>query len=614
MTFYGQGVFVEFTSEISVELIQIMGTDGHFAAAANVSHTGSETDLYIQSTPVERITGIITYMLAHRHGCFDDLTEVLTDEGWKFWPQVTGQEKFATVSQDGYLEYQAALQLVRKPSDGFMLSIQTEHVDCVVTADHNMIAARRQYSGEWEYKITPARDLRDAAHRMRMGGVEWVGTNEKQYPMELIGFFIGDGYIGDSDMVEFHLTRPRKIAYLEDICYREGIDLKFGEGDRFYLREPFLKECYNEDREKVIPRQLLDCGPHQLELLLAGLMQSDGSISETGKQTYSTTSLVLVGQIQELALKIGRAAVIGLHPYSSDYKGNRQRYRITIFRDRNMSPKIGWTQEDRWRQVVPIKYTGEIHCVSVPNKSLYVRRNGKPLICSQTPFEHAAITVAVEAPIFVFREWHRHRIASYNEVSARYSQLKPKFWIPRPDRKMVPIKDPGDVCKNLVQPAPKPILGVVTTEVSDSPCGGKLVKVQNGLKKCPLCDAIYWYHHSARPAFEAIAREKYDRFVESSKANATASYAAYEAAMADGVAKEVARSVLPVGIYSSMWCTMNPRAMMNFLSLRTHDASAKFISYPQAEIEEAARVVEDIFRSAWPITWKAWDSNGRIAP
>jgi len=81
-----------------------------------------------------------------------------------------------------------------------------------------------------------------------------------------------------------------------------------------------------------------------------------------------------------------------------------------------------------------------------------------------------------------------------------------------------------------------------------------------------------------------------------------------------GIGKEVARAVLPVGIYSSCWVTMNPRALMHFLSLRTHDADAKYVSYPQAEIEEAARACERTFAVGWPLTYKAFNECGRVAP
>lgn len=180
-----------------------------------------------------------------------------------------------------------------------------------------------------------------------------------------------------------------------------------------------------------------------------------------------------------------------------------------------------------------------------------------------TPFEHAAMTFFVRAPIFVFREWHRHRIGfSYNEESARYKQLDPLFWMPRPERPFIPAPE----------------------------------------------------HKSARPVFVAGSQEEHEALVDMLAYSYGVAYETYTRLLDDNIAKEVARACLPVGIFSSCWVTCNPRSLMAFLSLRTHDKSAKFVSYPQAEIEEAARICEDFFSAGWPLTYKAFIENGRVAP
>lgn len=181
-----------------------------------------------------------------------------------------------------------------------------------------------------------------------------------------------------------------------------------------------------------------------------------------------------------------------------------------------------------------------------------------------TPFEHAAITFFVEAPIFVFREWHRHRIGfSYNEESGRYKQLSPKFWVPRRERPMVKTDT----------------------------------------------------YKAARPKFVRLDNDVlYEQMVEYSRVLYQMAYDTYECELGLDIANEVARRVLPVAIYSSCWVTCNPRSLMSFLSLRTHHPEAAFVSYPQAEIEEAAIACEQIFETGWPLTYAAFVKNGRVAP
>lgn len=184
-----------------------------------------------------------------------------------------------------------------------------------------------------------------------------------------------------------------------------------------------------------------------------------------------------------------------------------------------------------------------------------------------TPFEHNSITFFVNAPIFVWREWHRHRIGfSYNEESARYKVLEPLFYIPPADRPMFKVDDwkPG---------RPK---------FSSASCpkdGGKFFELRSNLAEV--------YGHA---------------------------YAAYLRNLDLGIDPGLARDCLPVGIYSSCWVTCNARSLMAFLSLRTHEPTADRVSYPLYEIEIAARKCEDHFSKLFPLTHAAWNKNGRISP
>ncbi len=184
-----------------------------------------------------------------------------------------------------------------------------------------------------------------------------------------------------------------------------------------------------------------------------------------------------------------------------------------------------------------------------------------------TPFEHGSMTFSVHAPIFVWREWHRHRVGfSYNEESGRYKTLDPVFYIPPPDRPMFKVDD--------------------------------------------------W--KAGRPKFLPIENQfgeaAYKQLLNNLSKSYEQSYDAYERNLGLGIDPGLARDCLPVGIFSRCWVTCNPRSMMAFLSLRTYDESAKFVSYPLYEIEQAARKCEELFADIWPVTHKAFVENGRVAP
>jgi len=177
-----------------------------------------------------------------------------------------------------------------------------------------------------------------------------------------------------------------------------------------------------------------------------------------------------------------------------------------------------------------------------------------------SPFEHTSMTFFISAPIFVFREFMRHRIASYNEESGRYRELKPVFYIPSKERKLVQIGKAG----------------------------------------------AYTFVDGTLEQFEIT--------VAAIKETCNLAYANYQKMLEAGVAREVARAVLPVTLYSSMYVTMNARALMNFLSLRTAREGSHFPSYPQREIEMVAEKMEAHFAKLMPITYGAFQKSGRIAP
>jgi len=177
-----------------------------------------------------------------------------------------------------------------------------------------------------------------------------------------------------------------------------------------------------------------------------------------------------------------------------------------------------------------------------------------------SPFEHTSMTFFVSAPIFVFREFMRHRIASYNEESGRYRELNPVFYVPDADRKLVQIGKAGAY------------------------------------------------------TFVDGTKEQFDITQSAMKETYILAYQQYQVMLEAGVAREVARAVLPVGLYSSMYVTMNARALMNFLSLRTAREGSHFPSYPQREIEMVAEKMEVEFARLMPLTHAAFEKSGRVTP
>ncbi|WKW86856.1 ThyX-like thymidylate synthase [Gordonia phage Conley] len=178
-----------------------------------------------------------------------------------------------------------------------------------------------------------------------------------------------------------------------------------------------------------------------------------------------------------------------------------------------------------------------------------------------SPFEHGLMTFRITAPIFVWREFMRHRIGfSYNEQSGRYMELDPLAYIPPIERPMVQIGKAG----------------------------------------------AYEFVQGTADQYEIAIMEMCKSYDQA--------WSSYHAMLDVGIAKEIARVVLPVATYSTAYVTCNPRSLMSFLSLRTKHPSAKFPSYPQWEIENVAVRMESIFMDLYPTTYTAFQENGRVSP
>ena len=175
------------------------------------------------------------------------------------------------------------------------------------------------------------------------------------------------------------------------------------------------------------------------------------------------------------------------------------------------------------------------------------------------PTEHVLFTFRIEAPIFVWREFQRHRVASYSESSGRYTELKPEFYVPGEDRKLVQVGKPGE------------------------------------------------YTFTEGDASQKRAVDFWMR------TNSIDAYDQYQYLLERGIAREVARMVLPLNIYSTAYVTMNLRSLTNFLSLRRNVEGQTVPSFPQREIEMVAELMEQHANSIVPITLDAFRRNGRVA-
>lgn len=168
-----------------------------------------------------------------------------------------------------------------------------------------------------------------------------------------------------------------------------------------------------------------------------------------------------------------------------------------------------------------------------------------------SPFEHGSFTFFVDTPIFVAREYMRHRTWSYNEVSGRYSEMKPRFYVPNEERPLVQT--------------------------------GKI----GAYKHVPGSDEQY-------ALMNAIQRRHYED-----------SWTRYQQQLNAGIAREVARNVLPLATMTQFYATSNPLNVLKFFTLRSEGQALH-------EIRVVSQMQEEMFKEVMPLTFAAFDSKRKL--
>lgn len=164
-----------------------------------------------------------------------------------------------------------------------------------------------------------------------------------------------------------------------------------------------------------------------------------------------------------------------------------------------------------------------------------------------SPFESVTFTFEVKAPIFVFRQWHRHRTWSFNEISARYAELPEEFYVPDVDK--------------------------ITTQSVNN----KQQRTDEQLASASQAQTII--REYCEDAFEA-----------------------YRTLLSLGTPRELARGVLPVNTYSKMFATIDLHNLLGFIRLRDH-------AHAQYEIQVYARAMLDLIRPIVPVSVAAFEAT-----
>lgn len=357
--------------------------------------------------------------------CLTPETEVLTDYGWKFFEELNGTEKIATLNPiSNEIEYYKPDGYIKQEYDGDIYVCDTNQVSFSVTSNHNMYASKIKHIGhkKLNFELITAKDLDEQYFHVKKNGtntnpdIEYFvlpaynsssfvrkDYSEKKILMDdwlkVLGFFLAEGW---TDKVNngVSVCQIKDNNYLKII---EDILTKYGFIVNKVKNTGTIRSCdkqlysyfkqFGKAYQKFIPRELINTlSTRQLEILLDWYLKGDGSFDKTGeyirKRAY-TVSPQLANDLMEVALKCGNAASIKNRgkriPSVSLRENGKERkiypkfdaYQIGFYEKNSKHNKL--TPLVRKQDVEKKYYSGYVYCVNVKNNIIYVRRNGKGL-------------------------------------------------------------------------------------------------------------------------------------------------------------------------------------------------------------------------------------------
>jgi hypothetical protein len=355
-------------------------------------------------------------------GCYDEKTEVLTKNGFVYFKDIIGDEEFATLNNEGCLEYQKSIDKTSTKYIGKMKQFKSSKIDLLVTPNHNMYVKTNRCKKKFELmeasKINTKRFSikRDCdwhgnykekmiieGYQHNVNATKIIKIDDMELPMndylELLGYFLSEGNTSISKCAgggnEYYVSISQKKIENRKIMKEFFKRLPFNvheDKNGFSIANKQL--CLHFQKfglcdKKYIDKSILELDKIQLKILYDALMLGDGSITKSKNSynvTYYTTSKQLSDDFQELCLKLGYSSSIYLDDRvgtkSSDgYDYNYIGYQIRIQNSFSLKKTKFHTVQNN---LDDIDYDGNIYCVTVPNHILFIRRNNKTCWCGNS--------------------------------------------------------------------------------------------------------------------------------------------------------------------------------------------------------------------------------------
>ncbi|MBU0929947.1 MAG: hypothetical protein KJ623_02655 [Nanoarchaeota archaeon] len=350
-------------------------------------------------------------------GCYDDKTEVLTEEGWKFFKDLSMQHNICTLNpSNDSIEFHKPKYLVNFNHHKELIAVENQTLDIQVTPDHNMyLCSQNDYRKDnLNFKFVKAKDMEFQSVIKRIGN--WIGFEEEYFVLpsvpighyegnqvmmhaspeikilmddwvSFIGIWIAEGSVS-KDQITIAQKVPEKTKKIKELL--DKLPFKISRDNKsgfFYIYNKQLAEYlkqFGKAYDKFVPMNIKNLSSRQLELFLEWYCLGDGTNMKEGFRIFYTSSKKLADDVQELLLKVGKVGIVKQRQgkgkvWIKDHWADASRIQFEIHE--RVKKLDSWIDK---RDIKKIKYEGLVYCAEVENHIMYVRRNGKPYWCGNT--------------------------------------------------------------------------------------------------------------------------------------------------------------------------------------------------------------------------------------
>lgn len=348
-----------------------------------------------------RSTSAPVYAVPGNHDlCVSDDSEALTDQGWKRFEELTGDERFATLNPTTHaFEWQRPTNFYRMPYDGEMIHFRGRRVDHLVTPNHDVYVRtnrRSRCTGEFEWRKRRAGDAPNYNYWLaRTAAADWAGTADelvvipecesKRRPAfavpvalaaEFFGWYLSEGSVEPGRVIisQSREANPAKYAEIVDLIKAMGLkpqlSAKTARISSAPLAEFLLKQFGTGSKKISIPSWVKEWPVDLLHVLLSSYRKGDGTANGPNSWTARTASDALANDLQEIGVKAGFGVTVSApreFPFrGTDYVGTARTVGFS-------GPEVTLYAPER------VNYSGMVWCPQVPNGVWMVRRNGRAL-------------------------------------------------------------------------------------------------------------------------------------------------------------------------------------------------------------------------------------------